>query len=162
MFQFSTKYECVNDNCYVHMDAIVFSDPFWLMVSKGLLSCAFIRILSCLVLLWPVPVVCCLLDLNIASWCYSWHVAIFTKSVMMLSFALLPCLFEPAIEWISHSSVFIFCQASWVDHYHVFCCHVNLMLQRDPCIFLRCSVRMFCSYSGNWSIPAIVCNFRVP
>ena len=38
----------------------------------------------------------------------------------------------------------------------LFCCHVNLMLQRDPCIFCRCSVRMFCSYSCNWSIPAIV------
>ena len=31
----------------------------------------------------------------------------------------------------------------------LFCCHVNLMLQRDPCIFWRCSVRMFCSYSCN-------------
>ena len=26
----------------------------------------------------------------------------------------------------------------------LFCCHVNLMLQRDPCIFWRCSVSMFC------------------
>ena len=26
----------------------------------------------------------------------------------------------------------------------LFCCHVNLMLQRDPCIFWICSVRMFC------------------
>ena len=25
----------------------------------------------------------------------------------------------------------------------LFCCHVNLMLQRDPCIFWRCSVRRF-------------------
>ena len=31
----------------------------------------------------------------------------------------------------------------------LFCRHVNLMLQRDPCIFWRCSVRMFCSYSRN-------------
>ena len=37
MFQFSTKSESVNDNCYVHMDAIVFSDSFWLKDSKGLL-----------------------------------------------------------------------------------------------------------------------------
>ena len=44
----------------------------------------------------------------------------------------------------------------------LFCCHVNLMLQRDPCIFWRCSVRMFCSYSCNWSIPALVCNYGVP
>ena len=25
----------------------------------------------------------------------------------------------------------------------LFCCHVNLMLQRDPCIFWRCAVRSF-------------------
>ena len=37
MFQFSTKSESVNDNCYVHMVAIVFSGPFWLKVTKGLL-----------------------------------------------------------------------------------------------------------------------------
>ena len=28
----------------------------------------------------------------------------------------------------------------------LFCCHVNLLLQRDPCIFWRYSVRMFCGY----------------
>ena len=44
----------------------------------------------------------------------------------------------------------------------LFWCHVNLMLQRDPCIFWRCSVRMLCSYSCNWSIPALVCNYGVP
>ena len=37
MFQFFAKSESVNETCYVHMVAIVFSDPFWLMVSKGLL-----------------------------------------------------------------------------------------------------------------------------
>ena len=31
----------------------------------------------------------------------------------------------------------------------LFCCHVNLMLQRDPCIFWRCSVMIFCSYCCN-------------
>ena len=31
----------------------------------------------------------------------------------------------------------------------LFCCHENLMLQRDPCIFWRCSVRIFCRYSCN-------------
>ena len=31
----------------------------------------------------------------------------------------------------------------------LFCCHVNLMLQRYPCIFWRCSVRMFCKYCCN-------------
>ena len=29
------------------------------------------------------------------------------------------------------------------------------MLQRDPCIFWRCSVRMFCRYCCNWSIHAL-------
>ena len=33
----------------------------------------------------------------------------FTKSVNLLSFALLPCLFEPALVWFIRSSVFIFC-----------------------------------------------------
>ena len=37
MFQFSAKSESVNESCYVHMVAIVFSDPFLLKVSKGLL-----------------------------------------------------------------------------------------------------------------------------
>ena len=37
MFQFSAKSESVNESCYVHMVAIVFSDPFWLMVGKGVL-----------------------------------------------------------------------------------------------------------------------------
>ena len=44
----------------------------------------------------------------------------------------------------------------------LFCCHINLMLQRDPYIFWRCSVRIFCRYSWNGSIPAIVCNYGVP
>ena len=39
-----------NETCYVYMLAIISSGPFWLMVSKGLLSYAFNRILSCLVL----------------------------------------------------------------------------------------------------------------
>ena len=43
-----------------------------------------------------------------------------------------------------------------------FCCHVNLMLQRDPCIFWRCSVRMFCRYSCGISIHTPVCNYGVP
>ena len=37
----------VNETCYVYMVAIISSRPFWLMVSKGLLSYAFSRILSC-------------------------------------------------------------------------------------------------------------------
>ena len=116
----------VNETCYVYMGAIICSVRFGLMVSKGLLFYAFSRFMPCLVLLWYVPVACCLLTLNMASWCYSWHVSIFIKSVKLIFFALLPCLFEPALVWFSRSSVFIFCQASWVDHCHVLCCYVRV------------------------------------
>ena len=37
MLQLFTKSESVFVNCYVHMLAIVFFDPFWLMVTKELL-----------------------------------------------------------------------------------------------------------------------------
>ena len=127
MSSFSVKSESVNETCYVYMGAIIFSGPFWLMVTKGLLIYALSRIMSCLCLPLYIPVACCLLALNSASWCRFWHVSIFTKSVKLLSFAHLPCLFEHAVMWISHSSVFIFCQASWVDHCHVFCFYVRVL-----------------------------------
>ena len=41
----------VNETCYVYVGAIIFSDPFWLMVSKGLLIYALSRFMPCLVLL---------------------------------------------------------------------------------------------------------------
>ena len=44
----------------------------------------------------------------------------------------------------------------------LFCCYVSMCLQRVPCLFWVCSVRMFCSYSCNWSITAFVCNYGVP
>ena len=47
---FSAKSESVNETCYVHMGAIVFSDPFWLMVSKGLLLYALSSSITCLAL----------------------------------------------------------------------------------------------------------------
>ena len=59
MFQFSSKSESVNETCYVYMGAIISSDPFWLMVSKGLLLYALSRFMPCLVLLCSVPVACC-------------------------------------------------------------------------------------------------------
>ena len=67
MFQFSAKSESVNDICYVHMVAIVFSDLFWLMVSKGLLLNTLSRFIPCLCFLCSIPVACCNLALNIAS-----------------------------------------------------------------------------------------------
>ena len=36
----------------------------------------------------------------------------------------------------------------------LFCCYVSMWLQRDLWSFWRCSVRMFCRYCCNWSIPA--------
>ena len=56
MLQFSAKSESVNETCYVYMGAIIFSDPFWLMVSKGLLLYALSRFIPCLVLLCYDPV----------------------------------------------------------------------------------------------------------
>ena len=59
--------ESVNETCYVYMGAIISSDPFWLVVSKGLLLYALSRFMPCLVFLYSVPVACCYLALNIAS-----------------------------------------------------------------------------------------------
>ena len=53
--------------------------------------------------------------------------SIFTKSVKLISFALLPCLFEPAMVWSSRSSVFIVCQASPVDYCYMLCCYVGVL-----------------------------------
>ena len=44
----------------------------------------------------------------------------------------------------------------------LFCCFVSMWLQRDPCLFWWCSVRMFCRYCCSWSIHALVCNYGVP
>ena len=67
MLYFSSKSEIVNKTCYVYMGAIIYSVPFWLMFSKGILLYAFSRIIPCLYLPQYVPVACCLLALNIAS-----------------------------------------------------------------------------------------------
>ena len=50
MFQFSAKSESVNETCYVYMGAIVSSDPFWLMVTKGILLHALSSFMPCLAL----------------------------------------------------------------------------------------------------------------
>ena len=51
MLYFSAKSESVNKTCYVYMGAIISSDPFRLMVSKGLLFYAFSSFMLCLDLL---------------------------------------------------------------------------------------------------------------
>ena len=127
MLCFLLNLKPVNETCYVYMGAIISSVPFWLKTSNGLLFYAFRRFMPCLDLLLYVPVACCLLALNLASWCYFWHVSIFTKSVKLISFALLPCLFEPGVLWFSRSSVFMFCQASLVDHCHMLFCYVGVL-----------------------------------
>ena len=44
------KSESVNETCYVYMGAIISYDPFWLMVSKGLLLYALSSLIPCLAL----------------------------------------------------------------------------------------------------------------
>ena len=55
---FSAKSESVNETCYVYMGAIISSDPFWLMVSKGLLLYALSSFMPCIALPWDVLVAC--------------------------------------------------------------------------------------------------------
>ena len=43
----------------------------------------------------------------------------------------------------------------------LFWCHVNLMLQSDPCIFWDTSVRVFWTYGYCISIHALGCNYGV-
>ena len=59
--------ESVNETCHFDMGVTIFSDPFWLMVSKGLLFYALSRFMPCLVLILYVPIACCLIALNIAT-----------------------------------------------------------------------------------------------
>ena len=74
----------------------------------------------------------------------------------------LPCIFVINVVTSTSMQIRLRDNADFSSCSAVIWCHVNMLLQRDPCIFWRCSLRMFCSYSCNWSIPAIVCNFRLP
>ena len=123
---FSSKSETVHKTCHVGMGATLFSMPLWVMISKGDLFYVFSTSMSFLCLPWYVLVACCVLALTIASWCWFWHVNNFSKSMKLISFALLPCLFEPILVWFSHSSVFMFCQASLVHHFHMLCYYVGV------------------------------------
>ena len=67
MFEISAKSESVNETCYVHMVAIVFSDTFWLMVTKGLLLSALSSFMPCLAFPCYVPVACSFHARKIAS-----------------------------------------------------------------------------------------------
>ena len=114
--------------CYVYMGAIISSDPFWLLVSKGLLfyeisifmPCLFFAMvcscsmlfdsskLSNLMLFLPCPVIS-------------------AKSVKLLLFAILPCVFEHVLVISGDSSVFMFCYALPVHHAHAFCSYVGVL-----------------------------------
>ena len=59
--------ESVNETCYVYVGAIIFFDPFWLMVSKGLLLYALSSFMPCLALPLYVPVACSFHALKFAS-----------------------------------------------------------------------------------------------
>ena len=49
------------------------------------------------------------------------------KSVKLLLFAILPCLFEHVLVISGDSSVFMFCHALPVHHVHAFCFHVEVL-----------------------------------
>ena len=93
--------ESVNETCYVYMVAIVSSDPFWLMVSKGLL----LYVMPCFQRWYPCIFVICVV----------------TRTSLQSS-AFLNADFRDLVNSLS-------------PYLLLFCCHVNLMLQRDPCIF---------------------------
>ena len=86
----------------------------------------------------------CFLMLN------SWHVVIFTKSVT-------------SIEWISCSSVSIFCQASWVVPAMCFvvlleCCSLLFLMHLDGLVLLiadRCHMCFACHLQTMHPIPVI-------
>ena len=51
---------------------------------------------------------------------------IFAKSELLL-FAILPCVFEHVLVISGDSSVFMFCNALPVHHFHAFCSHVGVL-----------------------------------
>ena len=58
--------------------------------------------------------------------------------------------------------MFLFSGTGFTLFLLLFCCHVSMCLQRDPCFIWVCLVRMFCIYSCALSIHAPVCNYGVP
>jgi len=118
MLCFSSKSETDHIICHVCIDTTILSTHLWLKFIKGVLFFAFSTSMTCLCLPWYVPVACCLLALNIATWCCFWHVSIFTKSVSLISFALSPCYFELVLVSFSRSSVLMICRALCVLHLH--------------------------------------------
>ena len=77
------------------MLAIVYSDPFWLKVTKGLLLRSLSSSMPCFTLPCSGPVVYCFHAPKSASDLKFQTSVNFTKSEICLSYAFLPCLFEP-------------------------------------------------------------------
>ena len=77
------------------MLAIVFSDPFWLKVTKGLLLSSLSSSMPCFTLPCSGPVAYSFLAPSVLPDLKFQTCVNFTKSETCLSFALLPCLFEP-------------------------------------------------------------------
>ena len=77
------------------MLAIVFSDPFWLKVTKGLLLSSLNSSMPCFTLPCSDPVACSFAAPKRATDLKFQTSVNFTKSEICLPFAFLPCLFEP-------------------------------------------------------------------
>ena len=77
------------------MLAIVFSDPFWLKVTKGLLLSSLSSSMPCFTLPYSGSVEVVLLLRRVLPDLKFQTSVDFTKSEICLSYAFLPCLFEP-------------------------------------------------------------------
>ena len=114
-------------------------------------------------------------NLVICYFCCYWCVYLMgMRSTCVLMYAMpslqrcMPCIFvisvvtrtsmQTRLRDVSVFRVLEFCRL-WLL---LFCCHVSMCLQWDPCFFWVCSVKMFCRYSCAISIHAPVCNYGVP
>ena len=77
------------------MLAIVFSDPFWLKVTKGLLLSSLSSSMPCFTLPCSGPVACSFVARRVLPDLKFQTSVNFTKSEICLPYAFLPCLFEP-------------------------------------------------------------------
>ena len=77
------------------MLAIIFSDPFWLKVTKGLLLSSLSSSMPCFTLPCSDPVACSFIAPKRATSSEFHTIVNFTKSEICLPNAFLPCLFEP-------------------------------------------------------------------
>ena len=115
-------------------------------------------------------------NLVICYFCYIWCVHLMSmSSTCVLMYAMpylhrfMPCIFviyvvtstsmQTRLRDVSVFRDLVIPLSLWLL---LFCCHVSMWLQRDPCLFWWCSERMFCRYSCALSIHAPICNYGVP